>query len=117
MHDYELVALISPQVGDEDVPKVAERVRTFITDRGGKVAEVKPWGRRRLAYHIGNFQEANYLLFLFSMDPKHARELEESLRLAEDVIRHQLVVAEPPAPPQPEKKAPAAAAAAPSAGS
>lgn len=95
-HDYELIFLVSPQVADEDAPKVSERVRAFISERGGKVAEVKPWGRRRMAYHIGNFQEANYVQANFSMDPKHARDLEESLRLAEDVIRHLLVVAHHP---------------------
>lgn len=106
MHDYELIFLVSPQVGDEAVPAISERVKQFITERGGTTAEIKPWGRRRMAYHIGNFQEANYVQANFSMDPKHARELEESLRLAEDVIRHLLVIA------QPVKAAPAAATAA-----
>ena len=95
MHDYELIFLVSPQVADEEVPAVSERVKQFITERGGTAAEIKPWGRRRMAYHIGNFQEANYVQANFSMDPKHARDLEESLRLAEDVIRHLLVIAEP----------------------
>ncbi|MBF8299039.1 MAG: ribosomal protein [Dehalococcoidia bacterium] len=94
MHDYELVFLVSPQVADEQVPAVSERVRQFVTERGGSVTEMKPWGRRRMAYHIGNFQEASYIQANFSMEPKYAHELEESLRLAEDVIRHLLVIAE-----------------------
>ena len=98
MHEYELVFLVSPQVADEEVPKVSERVRQFITERGGSVTELKPWGRRRMAYNIGNFQEANYVQANFSMDPDHAHELEESLHLSEDVIRHLLVVAEPKKP-------------------
>jgi small subunit ribosomal protein S6 len=102
VHDYELVVLVSPQVADEQVPAVAERIREFITNRKGSVSELKPWGRRRMAYHIGNFQEASYLQVNFTMDSEHASELEESLRLAEDVIRHLLVVAEP-VKPVPEK--------------
>lgn len=112
MHEYELVFLVSPQVADEEVPKVSERVRQFITERGGAVAEVKAWGRRRMAYHIGNFQEANYVQANFTMDPNHAHELEESLQLSEDVIRHLLVVAEPK---KPETEAAPVARAAPAA--
>ena len=96
--------LVSPQVADEDVALVSERVRKYVTEHGGSIQELKPWGRRRLAYHIGNFQEANYVQFNFSLDPEHARELEQSLHLAEDVIRHLLVLAEI------AKPAPAAAA-------
>ena len=110
MHDYELIFLVSPQVADEEAPKVSERIRLFITERGGTIKEIKPWGRRRMAYHIGNFQEANYVQANFTMDPKHARELEQSLHLAEDVIRHLLVIAEPPKPVA--EAAPAAAPAA-----
>lgn len=98
MHDYELIFLVSPQVADEEVPKVTERIRLFITERGAVVKDLKPWGRRRMAYHIGNFQEASYVQANFTMDPKHAHDLEESLAVAEDVIRHLLVIAEPPKP-------------------
>jgi len=98
VHVYELIFLVSPQVADEDVPKVSERVGQFVTEHGGTVTEIKPWGRRRLAYHIGNYQEASYIQANFSMDPKHAHDLHESLRLAEDVIRYLLVIAEPPKP-------------------
>jgi small subunit ribosomal protein S6 len=83
--------LISPTVADEDVPGVVDQVTSFVTDRGGSVAEVKPWGRRRLAYHIRDYQEANYVITNLSMDPSNAKELESSLKISEDVIRHLLL--------------------------
>ena len=93
LRDYELVMLISPQVADDQVSGVVDRVTGYIKERGGAIAEVKPWGRRRLAYHIKDFQEANYVQANFALDPQNARELESTLGLTEEVIRHLLVQA------------------------
>lgn len=91
VRDYELVLLVSPRVADEEVPAVIERVTKFVTERGGTMGEVKPWGRRRMAYHIKDFEEANYVQALFKMEPKDAKELDSTLNLSEDVVRHLLV--------------------------
>jgi small subunit ribosomal protein S6 len=91
VRDYELMMLVSPQVADDDVSKVVERVTQFVTGRGGEVQSINPWGRRRLAYHIADFEEASYVQANFKMDTKHTAELETSLKISDDVIRHMLV--------------------------
>jgi len=91
LHDYELVVIVNPSVADDDVPAALEKLKTFITNRGGAVAEVNQWGRKRLAYTIKKCSEGNYALIKFSFDPKTATELEASLKLSDDVIRHILV--------------------------
>jgi len=91
LRDYELVVIISPQVADEDVPAALEKVGQSITDRGGTITEVNQWGRRKLAYPIKRFLEGNYVLTQFKIEPKMTAELEASLRLAEDILRHLLV--------------------------
>ena len=91
MRDYELVVIISPEVTDEEVPVTLDKMNQFITDRGGSITEVNQWGRRKLAYPIGNFMEGNYVLTQFKMEPKQTAELEASLRLTEEILRHLLV--------------------------
>ena len=91
LRDYELVLIISPEVTDEDVPAALEKLSQFITDRGGTITEVNQWGRRKLAYPIKQFLEGNYVLTQFKIEPKMTAELEASLRLAEDFLRHLLV--------------------------
>lgn len=91
MRDYELVVIISPEVTDEEFPVTLEKMNQFITDRGGSITEVNQWGRRKLAYPIGNFMEGNYVLTQFKMEPKQTAELESSLRLTEEILRHLLV--------------------------
>jgi len=91
LRDYELVVIISPEVTDEEFPVTLDKMNQFITDRGGSITEVNQWGRRKLAYPIGNFMEGNYVLTQFKMEPKQTAELEASLRLTEEILRHLLV--------------------------
>ncbi|MCJ7807319.1 MAG: 30S ribosomal protein S6 [Dehalococcoidia bacterium] len=92
MRDYELTVVISPSVADDEVTATLEKkVSQFITERGGSITEVKPWGRKKLAYPIKNHNEGNYVLTIFKMDPKLTAELESSLELSEEILRHLLV--------------------------
>lgn len=104
MRDYELVLVISPDVGDEGFPTTVERVSKFIQERGGQVKDVDQWGRRRLAYPITRFNEGFYAVTHFSIEPTELRALEGNLGLAEDVLRH-LVVRQEEAPLSPPKEA------------
>ncbi|MBI2865652.1 MAG: 30S ribosomal protein S6 [Chloroflexi bacterium] len=94
MRDYEVVIIVSPQVEEERVGSVVDRVTGWITGRGGTIDKVEPWGRKRLAYTIKDFREGSYFLIRTKMEPAQVDELESNLRLSEDVIRHLVVRAE-----------------------
>ncbi len=94
MRDYELVLIINPQVEDEKVPQVLEKVGHLITDKGGAVGEVTPWGRRKLAYPIKKRLEGYFVVAKAKMDPANVGELENQLRLSEDFLRHLVVKVE-----------------------
>ena len=91
MRDYELVLIIDPEIPEEDVPSAIDKVSQFITGRGGSVASVNRWGRRKLAYAIQRHLEGNYVVTQFQLDPDQVASLEASLGLAEEVIRHLVV--------------------------
>ena len=91
MRDYELVLVIDPDIVEEDVPSAIDKVSQFITGRGGTVAGVNRWGRRKLAYPIRRHIEGNYVLTQFRLDPNQIAGLESSLGLAEELIRHLVV--------------------------
>jgi small subunit ribosomal protein S6 len=116
LRDYELVLLVSPDVGDEGFPATVERVSKFIQDRGGEIKNVDQWGRRRLAYQIRRFNEGFYAVTHFSLEPNEVRSLEGNLDLAEDILRHLVVRHEevPPPPPRRERAPASAQADAPS---
>ena len=91
LRDYELMYILSPEITDEVVSGDIERVNQIIVSRGGTVTEVNPWGRRKLAYPIGKFAEGNYVLTQLKLDAKNVADLEATLRIDEDIMRHLLI--------------------------
>jgi small subunit ribosomal protein S6 len=89
LRDYELVVIISPKV--EAIDSVIDSVSRFITENGGTVSTVDQWGKRKLAYPIKHFMEGSYVLTRFKLQPKWSKQLEASLQISEEVLRHMLV--------------------------
>jgi small subunit ribosomal protein S6 len=97
MRRYELMLVIRPDVPDDRSQAVIDKVTRQITASGGQILKVAPWGRRRLAYPIDRFREGSYHIVLFSAPPDALVELEHSLLITEEVIRHLVTRDERPA--------------------
>jgi small subunit ribosomal protein S6 len=94
MYDYELVAIISPEVDEEGVSKILDKVTQSINSRGGTVEEIKNWGRRKLAYPIRKFMEADYVLARFKLMPNSVKELKREISASGDILRYLVVKAD-----------------------
>jgi len=86
-----LVVILRPEIAEEELPTAIEHVQQYVTDHGGSVKDTDRWGRRKLAYPISECMEGIYVLSQIQMEPRDAHELEGTLRLNEQVIRHLLV--------------------------
>ena len=91
MHDYELVAIISPEIDEDEVSKIVDRVTESINSRGGAVEEIKNWGKRRLAYPVKKFMEGDYILARFKLMPKSVREVESEIGTLAAILRYLVV--------------------------
>jgi small subunit ribosomal protein S6 len=91
MHHYELVAIISPEVDEDEVAKIVDRMTQSIGSRGGAVEEVKNWGKRRLAYPVRKFMEGDYVLARFKLMPRSVKDLESEIGTFGDVLRYLVV--------------------------
>jgi small subunit ribosomal protein S6 len=91
LQDYELVLIISPEVGDEALDATIDNVSKFITVSGGTISNVERWGKRRLAYPIKHFTEGSYVLTQFKLEPALNKEFEANLQISEEVLRHLLI--------------------------
>ena len=91
MRDYELVAIINPELDEEGVSEIIDRVSQSINSRGGAVAEIKKWERRKLAYPIRKFMEADYVLARFQLMPQSVKELETEISTSEDILRYLVI--------------------------
>ncbi len=91
MRDYELVVVVKPDVTEEGVSQIVNKVTGFVTEKGGNVVKVDQWGRRKLAYPIKQYLEGNYFLAHLKLEASQVKELEANLRLSEEIIRHLII--------------------------
>ncbi len=91
MANYELVFIIGPEIADDEVVNVINKVSDHIGHIGGSVTEVSQWGRKKLMYPIKRFAEGNYVLAKVELKPTSVKELDTNLRMSGDIMRHLLV--------------------------
>jgi small subunit ribosomal protein S6 len=96
MRRYELMLVMRPDSTDEQVDALVDRATRSVTESGGQVVKRSPWGRRRLAYPIGQFREGSYHIVLFDSPAEAVLEMERGLNISEDVLRHMVTRVERP---------------------
>jgi small subunit ribosomal protein S6 len=96
MRRYELMLVIRPDVADDRSQALVDRTTRGIVATGGQIVKVAPWGRRRLAYPIDRHREGSYQIILFESPPEAITELEHTLLITEEVLRHLVTRVERP---------------------
>jgi small subunit ribosomal protein S6 len=91
VRSYELILIVHPELDEDDLTAVMERVTNLIDRNSGKVSRVEPWGLRRLAYPIEKQWEGQYVLMELELEPQGVAGLERDLGLVEPVMRHLIV--------------------------
>jgi small subunit ribosomal protein S6 len=90
---YELMVLLHPDL-EIDAEAPIAKVEGLVEAVGGKVIKRDNWGKKRLAYRIAKQDFAIYVYFELQLDPNQVRELENTILITEEVLRHILVVHE-----------------------
>jgi small subunit ribosomal protein S6 len=96
MRRYELMLVVRPDVADDKSQALVDRTTRQIVTAGGQIVKVAPWGRRRLAYPIDRHREGSYQIILFEAPPEAIAELEHTLLITEEVLRHLVTRVERP---------------------
>ncbi len=96
MRRYELMLVLSPDAPEERVQALVDRTTRGVVAAGGQIVKVAPWGRRRLAYQIDRHREGSYHIIVFEAPGGAIAELEHTLQITEDVLRHLVVRLERP---------------------
>lgn len=85
--------LILPAEADEALVATAvDRIAKVVSNDGGAVGNIDRWGRRRFAYEIAKQHDGYYVVVRFTAEPSAQTELERALHLADEVIRHKILV-------------------------
>lgn len=112
--DYEIGFILNPEVNEEQTRAILERIEQIVANYDGQVFKVNQWGRRRLAYPIDHHRDGYYVFIDTILTPETIAELDRTLKVSEEVLRH-LIKRRDPKAVQKEREARAAAAAAPAA--
>lgn len=90
--NYELMAVIKPDIGDDAIKARLEKLRELIISTGGSVTHEEHWGLRDLTYRIKKQDRGFYCTFDFSGDPSKLKEMDRVLRLDNELLRHLLTI-------------------------
>lgn len=96
MHDYEITFILNPNLADDEATANTERISTLITNGGGEIVDVHPWGgKRRLAYPIEHHRDGLYFWFDLILAPEAVAGLERSIGVNENIVRHLVKLRDP----------------------
>jgi len=88
VHEYEVTFILNPNLGDDEVTAMTERINGLITTAGGEIVDIHPWGgKRRLAYPIERHRDGYYVTTRFRATGEAEKGLSGQIKLNESVIR------------------------------
>ncbi len=91
MRNYEVMYIIRPDVEQEAIDAMVEKVQGIITNGGGEVTKNDVMGKRRLAYEINKIHDGIYVLVHFTSNAEVVKELDRILKISDEIIRHIIV--------------------------
>jgi small subunit ribosomal protein S6 len=97
LRGYECMLILPAEADEATVGTAVERISKVITPEGGTVDSIDRWGRKRFAFEIDRQHEGYYVVVRFEAEPSVQAELDRVLKLADEVVRHKVLL-------MPEKK-------------
>ena len=81
MNKYELALVVNAKIEDD------ARVAT-VTKFGGNITNVEEWGKKKLAYEIQHMKEGFYYFIQFDAEADVPAQLEQAVRIMDNVLRY-----------------------------
>ncbi len=89
MKNYEIMFIVRPTLGEEEVKAVVKSFEDILTNNGAKITDSKEMGQRELAYEIKKFKSGYYFVYeLEANDDKAIKEFDRLALISNDIIRH-----------------------------
>lgn len=90
MRAYELMIIYTADTEESAVQTSINRLGELAKEAGGSLEKSEKWGVRKFAYEIKHKNEGFYVVLEF-LAPNALDEIDRTLRLADDVIRHKFI--------------------------
>mgnify|MGYP005755733537 FL=1 len=91
MREYESVIILTPELNDNEINAIIDKIDKIISKKG-KITEKQKLGLKKLAYNIKGRQEGYYVSHQFEIDDKVYNkncipDIEKFFRTQEEIIK------------------------------
>jgi small subunit ribosomal protein S6 len=98
MRPYEVAFIAHPEVDEDGLIALADKVQGWITAAGGTIDKVERLGKKRMAYEIRKQRDGHYVIVNAQLNSGGPIEVERNLRLNEQILRFMIIRTDEPAP-------------------
>lgn len=89
MRKYEIMFIVRPTVGEDELKKVVTNFSEILTNNGASITETKDMGQREFVYEIKDFKSGYYYVIdLEASDDKAIKEFDRLALISNDIVRH-----------------------------
>jgi small subunit ribosomal protein S6 len=94
MKKYELNYLISPELTEEEIKNLQNKIVSDIQEQGGILIQEKPFLSKKLAYSVKKYSQAFLATTIFQLLPEKLIILEKIIKEEKEILRHLLLIKE-----------------------
>ncbi|MBQ7254692.1 MAG: 30S ribosomal protein S6 [Oscillospiraceae bacterium] len=90
---YEVLYIIDPAQGEEEIQALMEKVKGVVEAHGTLTSE-EAWGNRKLAYPINDLTEGYYVYLTCDVQPDFPAEMDRIFKITEGILRSLITAVE-----------------------
>ncbi len=91
MNNYEIMFIVKSTIEKDEVDKIANYMKSVITDFKGKVESFKELGQKQLAYPIKKEVSGYYFVMNINASAEAIAEFDRRAAIEENLIRHLII--------------------------
>ena len=88
MNKFEVVLLISPELGSKEINNEIEKFKKYISNNSGKIINEEDWGLRDLSYNVKKFKKAFYKFFQIEILGNTLDSIKKDLNQSDNLLRY-----------------------------
>lgn len=88
MRTYETMCVLAPDLSEEKLKNIEDKIKKIFTNHKVKEVGKKIWGKRPLAYVIKRHRTGHYVQYTYEAPSTAVTDLEKNLGYEEDVLRY-----------------------------
>lgn len=88
LREYETLFMVKPEVADEGIERIKEKLRAAVSKDGGKVIKFTNWGKKKTAFPVAKQPRAVYVHLDYLGNPGIVTEVERLLAIMDDVSKY-----------------------------